>query len=408
MPVMSSVTPTTSEDAEAEFVQSWRDHENRVLLGHLRQQRPDGGEAETQEEPGQDEPESAGPAIEIYDPDRLARRLGHGDGFVGDPAENSNDEDAAQARQTKLWNRMQADERGPWRKLVIPDEAMIERIAGLDAISPQFSEVTAWIVRTARLASVTGTPLRLDPAVVVGPPGIGKTFYARKLAEALGVPSEVIAMNLMTDRGSAFSGLTPVWRASGPGKVAKLLIEGSHACPLIVIDEIEKASPINPRETPENVLHSLLERENAARFVDEFVDLPIRADHIFWFATANSLDPLPESIVDRLIVFQVALKEAEMLAIQKSIFHEANLRVGQSFAEPEIALFQATAGHNPRTLSRLWDIAMGFACEAGRRHLVAADIRGAEQVLLAGKEGARGPIGFIRPATRGERRRERG
>ena len=68
-----------------------------------------------------------------------------------------------------------------------------------------------------------------------------------------------------------FSGLTPVWRASGPGKVAKLLIEGSHASPLIVIDEIEKASPINPAETPTNVLHSLLERENAARFVDEFV-----------------------------------------------------------------------------------------------------------------------------------------
>lgn len=395
---MNSVTPTASDDAEAEFVQSWRDHENRVLLGHLRQQRPDGGEAETQEEPGQDKPESAGPAIEIYDPDRLARRLGHGDGFVGDPAENSNDEDAAQARQTKLWNRMQADERGPWRKLVIPDEAMIERIAGLDAISPQFSEVTAWIVRTARLASVTGTPLRLDPAVVVGPPGIGKTFYARKLAEALGVPSDVISMNLMTDRGSAFSGLTPVWRASGPGRVAKLLIEGSHACPLIVIDELEKASPINPSETPVNVLHSLLERENSARFVDEFIDLPLRADHIFWFATANSLDPLPTSIVDRLIVFTVEPKPVEMLAIQKSIFHEANLRFGQSFAEPDEALLKAASGHNPRMLSRLWPIAMGFACEAGRRHLVTADLRSAEQVLVRGKESARETIGFIRAA----------
>ncbi len=301
---------------------------------------------------------------------------------------------------------MYADERGPWRKLVIPDDVMIDRLASLDAICPQFSEVTAWIVRAAGLSATTGTPLRLDPAVVVGPPGTGKTFYARKLAEVLDVSSEVIAMNLMTDRGSAFSGLTPVWRASGPGKVAKLLIEGSHASPLIVIDEIEKASPINPAETPTNVLHSLLERENAARFVDEFVDLPIRADHIFWFATANSLEPLPTSIVDRLIVFTIEPKPAEMIAIQKSIFHEANLRVGGRFAEPEVALFQATAAHNPRMLSRLWDIAMGFACKAGRRHLVAADIRGAEQVLLGGKEGARRPIGFIRPVEKGERERE--
>lgn len=340
--------------------------------------------------------------IEIYDPDLLARRLGRHDGFVGDIAEASGDEDAAHARQTKLWRRMEQHPSGPWRKLVMPDTRMIARLSNLDAICPHFATVTAWIVRAARLAMVTGAPLRLDPAVVLGPPGIGKTFYARKLAEALGVPSEVIAMNLMTDRGAAFTGLRPVWKAAGPGKVAKLLLDHDHASPLIVIDEIEKASPLNPNERPENVLHSLLERENAARFVDEFVDLPIRADHIFWFATANSLDPLPTSIVDRLIVFSVEPKPAEMLAIQRSIFAEANLRVGRCFAEPGDTLFRATAGHNPRTLSRLWDIAMGFACAEGRRHLVVEDVRGAERILLAGKEAARRPIGFVQPARRGE------
>lgn len=345
-------------------------------------------------------------SIEIYDVDLLMRRLGYNDGFVGDPAEISSDEDAAQARQIRLWRRIVQDVRGPWRKLVMPDAALIERLHGLDAISPHFAEVTAWILRAARLAMVTGTPLRLDPCVVVGPPGIGKTYYAGRLAEALGVPHEFIAMNLMTDRGSTFTGLTPVWKASGPGKVAKLLLDRDHAAPLVVIDELEKASPINPDETPVQVLHSLLERENAAHFVDEFVDIPLRADHIFWFATANSLDPLPVSIVDRLIVFTVEPKPADMLAIQRSIFHQANLRLGQSFAEPGEELFQATRGHNPRLLSRLWDIAMGFACDQNRRDLVLADIRGAEQVLLAGKEGARKPIGFIRPTPKREEGRE--
>lgn len=389
----------TIPSCDTEVIAPLRELDQHRLLDHLRNQHPDGGEPQLRDAPDQQKSEPAGPVIEIYDAERLARRLGYDNGFVGDPTENGNDEDVAQARQIRLWIKMHVDERGPWRKLVVPDEAVIARLAGLDAICPQFREVTAWIVRAAGLSLATATPLRLDPAVVVGPPGTGKTFYARKLAEALGVPSDVIAMNLMTDRGAAFSGLAPVWRASGPGKVAKLLIEGSHACPLVVIDEIEKASPINPNETPTNALHSFLERGNAARFVDEFVDLPIRADHIFWFATANSLDPLPESIVDRLIVFTIAIREAEMLAIQKSIFHEANLRVGGNFDEPAEALFQVAAGHNPRTLSRLWDIAMGFACEAGRRDLVVADIRGAERVLLAGKEGARRSIGFVRPAS---------
>lgn len=389
---MKKDKPTQADDAA--FEEAWHDHHHRVLLGHLRRQRPDGREPAGIAESAAAQAERPEPLIEIFDAEKLARRL-DGDGFVG---EGTGDEDVAQARQARLWTRMRDDERGPWRRLIIADTAMIGRISVLDAICPHFAKVTAWISRAARLSLATGTPLGLDPAVVLGPPGIGKTFYARKLAEALGVPSDVISMNLMTDRGSAFSGLTPVWRASGPGRVAKLLIEGSHACPLIVIDELEKASPINPSETPVNVLHSLLERENAARFVDEFIDLPLRADHIFWFATANSLDPLPTSITDRLIVFTVEPKPAQMLAIQKSIFHEANLRFGGAFQAPENELFEIASGHNPRMLSRLWPIAMGFACEAGRRHLVNADLRSAEQVLVGGKEGARATIGFIRAA----------
>jgi ATP-dependent Lon protease len=395
-------------DGDIDTVAAWRDDGPRALIELLRDQRPDGGPMHRETEPDREPSQPIGPVIEIFDADRLARRLGHGDGFIGDPAESNNDEDAAQARQVRLWSRMLHDNRGPWRKLVIADEAMLERLRSLDQICPQFAAVTAWVVRAAMLSHVTNTPLRLDPVVVVGAPGVGKTFYARKLAEALAVPSEVIAMNMMTDRGSTFSGLSPVWKASCPGKVAKLLIESTHACPLIVIDEIEKASPINPSETPINVLHSLLERENAACFVDEFVDLPIRADHIFWFATANSLDPLPPSIIDRLIVFQIETTEAEMLAIQRSIFHEANLRAARAFAEPAPALFEATAGHNPRTLSRLWTIAMGFACEAGRRNLIDADIQGAERVLLAGKEGTRRPIGFVRSVSKRETERELG
>ncbi|RYE29354.1 MAG: hypothetical protein EOP23_21675, partial [Hyphomicrobiales bacterium] len=60
-------------------------------------------------------------SIEIYDSDLLMRRLGQGDSFVGDPAEISSDEDAAQARQIRLWRRMAQDPRGSWRKLIMPD-----------------------------------------------------------------------------------------------------------------------------------------------------------------------------------------------------------------------------------------------------------------------------------------------
>ena len=48
-------------------------------------------------------------SIEIYDSDLLMRRLGQGDGSVGDAADISSDEDAAQGRQIRLWRRMAQD-----------------------------------------------------------------------------------------------------------------------------------------------------------------------------------------------------------------------------------------------------------------------------------------------------------
>lgn len=328
--------------------------------------------------------------LHLFDYHDIDRRL-HGDGIM---TATSDDEGHAQARQRALWNRLYQDERGSWRSLVVPDAEMIARLAAVDRICPQFAAVTAWIVRAATLAMAGGQPLRLDPCVLLGAPGVGKSFYAHRLAQAFGVSRLSIPMNLVTDRGTWFSGLAPIWRASGPGKVAQLLIDSSCASPVIVIDEIEKASPLNPSETPINVLHSLLERENASRFTDEFVEVPLRADHIIWIATANDLSPLPASIVDRLIAFEITLEPGQMLAIQRSLFDEANAATGQLFAAPTDALLQQVMAQTPRAMSRLWPVAFGFACMEGRRHVIRTDLAQAQAVLRLGSAG-KGQIGFL-------------
>ena len=328
--------------------------------------------------------------LHLFDYHDVDRRL-HGDGIM---TSTSDDEGHAQARQRALWNRLYQDERGSWRSLLVPDAEMIARIAALDLTCPQFAPVTAWILRAATLAMAGGQPLRLDPCVLLGPPGVGKTFYARRLSQAFGVATLTIPMNLVPDRGSWFSGLAPVWRASAPGKVAQLLIDSSCASPVIVIDELEKASPINPSETPINVLHSLLERENAAAFCDEFLEAPLRADHIIWIATANDLSPLPASIVDRLIAFEITLEPGQLLAIQRSIFVEANAATGGLFNPPTNELLEQVMAQTPRAMSRLWPIVFGFACMASRSHVTRADLVQAEEVLKLGRE-RKSRIGFL-------------
>lgn len=335
------------------------------------------------------QPPAAG--LELFDIFQLSRRLE----FDGDGAPSAgSDEDFAQSRQRALWRRLYNDPRGAWRSLVIPDAEMIARIDALDLICPHCCDVTGWVSRAARLAMETERPLRLDPCVLLGEPGVGKTYYARQLAAAIGVPTLTIAMNLITDRGSAFTGLTPVWRASAPGKVAQLLIDSYCASPVIVIDEVEKANPINPSERPENVLHTFFESENAARFTDEFVDLPLRADHVIWITTANSLAPLPAAIVDRLIAFEIKLAPEQMLAIQRSLFNEANRATGDAFALPDATLLARLATQTPRALSRLWPIAMAFAVAGGRRIIATDDVTAAEAILGSGKDKV-ARIGFL-------------
>lgn len=337
-------------------------------------------------------PEPVG--LHLFDYHDVDRRL-HGEGIM---ASTSDEEGNAQARQRALWRRLHDDERGSWRSLIVPDTEMIARIAALDLTCPQFAAVTAWVVRAATLAMASVQPLRLDPCVLLGAPGTGKTYYARRLSQAFGVATLTIPMNLVTDRGTWFSGLAPIWRASAPGKVAQLLLDSSCASPVIVIDELEKASPINPAERPENVLHSLLERENASRFTDEFLEVPLRADAIIWVATANSLAPLPDSIVDRLIAFEITLEPSQMRLIQRSLFDEANVATGGLFAAPTDALLEQVMAQTPRAMSRLWPIAFGFACTHQRRHVTSADVAQAEGVLRLGSSG-KGQIGFMSGMT---------
>ncbi|HEV2510369.1 AAA family ATPase [Bosea sp. (in: a-proteobacteria)] len=334
-------------------------------------------------------PEAIG--LDLFKPRDLLQRL-YADrtSATGD----GEDDSAQAARQRALWLRLHEDERGARRSLIQPDAALLARIAALDLTCPQFSEVTAWILRAATLAMAGGQPLRLDPCVLLGPPGMGKTFYASKLAEAFGVSTLTIPMSTITDRGTWFTGLSPAWRAAGPGKIAQLLIDSDSASPVVVIDEIEKSSPINPSETPINVLHSLLERENARSFQDEFLEIPVRADAIIWIATANDLSPLPPSIVDRLITFEISLEPAQMLAIQRSLFGEANAATGGLFETPPEILLEELAALTPRSLSRLWPIAFGFACMASRRYVTRSDLARAEGVL--GLDRVRkGRIGFL-------------
>ena len=117
-------------------------------------------------------------------------------------------------------------------------------------------------------------------------------------------------MNL-TPAFGLLAGLSSAWKGAGPGKIATTLVESPNAAPVIILDEVEKVVIANAYDRPLDVLHSLWEPENAVGFRDEYYDIPFDASHIISIATANSVEGIAPSLLDRLLILNIKLPTFE-------------------------------------------------------------------------------------------------
>ncbi len=344
---------------------------------------------------------ASAPTIDLFDLDALRTKLpkqnsarDNADFEIGDapsPPPVSDDLRVWEARIKTIVD----DPRGAKRRLVIASDPMLRRIELLKSACPGFDAVTDLVLRAAHLSMHTESQLKLPPLLLQGPPGVGKTHFARRLANALTIPVEFVAMDMLSDRGT-LTGLSPSWRAAKPGKIAETLLTSEIISPLIVCDEIDKVSAIHMREDPLAFLHSVLEPENAKAFTDEYLSFPMRAEFCFWILTANDEMVLAPSIRDRLLIIRLSEPSpAAMRNIALNIYRAANEKQANWFeSNPSEDLLTALAQANPRRAVRLIELAMGFAAQQGRRVLSRSDVEAASH-LNGDAHGARGKVGFV-------------
>ncbi len=138
----------------------------------------------------------------------------------------------------------------------------------------------------------------------VGLQGVGKTTIAKSIADSMGRKFARISLGAIGDvrtlRGTPRHSID-----AEPGQVIKALVRGGTMNPVILLDEIEKAS--GNAGLLNDVMAALLEildPEQNTTFIDHYVDYPVDLSKVFFICTANNLGGLSAALLDRVEVIR--------------------------------------------------------------------------------------------------------